>query len=70
MLFDKILNSDDDTAVIIEKVGSNLAEFKPGDRVASFHEMMTPGGSFADYAIGWEHTTFHLPNTTSFKGKI
>lgn len=38
-----------------------------GDRVAAFHEMMQPHGSFAEYAIAHDYTTFHLPKTTSFE---
>ncbi|KAF3035277.1 hypothetical protein E8E11_005099 [Didymella keratinophila] len=60
-------NSGDDIAGIVHSVGSNVWEFKKGDRVASFHEMMTPGGSFAEYAVGWQHTTFHLPKELSFE---
>lgn len=51
----------------MHSVGSNVWEFKPGDRVASFHEMMTPGGSFAEYAVGTQHTTFHIPQNISFE---
>jgi NADPH2:quinone reductase len=29
--------------------------------------MRTPGGSFAEYAVGYAHTTFHLPRSTSFE---
>ncbi|OJZ80304.1 hypothetical protein ASPFODRAFT_85916 [Aspergillus luchuensis CBS 106.47] len=61
------LNQGDDIAGIVENVGSNVLEFKPGDRVAAFHEMCTPGGSYAEYAISWSHTTFHLPNHISFE---
>ncbi|KAG9194345.1 NADPH2:quinone reductase [Alternaria panax] len=60
-------NSGDDIAGFIHSVGPNVYEFKPGDRVASFHEMMTPGGSFAEYAVGWAHTTFHIPQSISFE---
>ena len=49
-------------------MGSNVYEFQPGDRVASFHEMMTAAGSFAEYALGEQHTTFHLPKSVSFEG--
>lgn len=60
-------NSGDDIAGIVEEVGENVVEFKKGDRVAAFHEMMSPHGSFAEYAIAWAYTTFHLPKTTSFE---
>ena len=60
-------NSGDDMAGIIEAVGENVTEFKKGDRVAAFHEMTTPHGSYAEYAIAWAYTTFHLPRKTSFE---
>jgi NADPH:quinone reductase-like Zn-dependent oxidoreductase len=60
-------NSGDDIAGIVHSVGPNVWEFAPGDRVASFHEMLTPGGSFAEYAVGWQHTTFKLPAKVSFE---
>jgi NADPH:quinone reductase-like Zn-dependent oxidoreductase len=52
----------------VTSVGANVTEFKPGDRVAAFHEMMKPSGSFAEYAISWQHTTFHIPHNISFEG--
>ena len=66
----KSLNSGDDIAGVIERVGDNVTEFKPGDRVASFHEMEAPYGSFAEYAVSWAATTFHLPAHTSFEGML
>ena len=60
-------NSGDDIAGIIEAVGENVTEFKKGDRVAGFHEMAAPHGSYAEYAIAWAYTTFHLPKKTSFE---
>jgi hypothetical protein len=44
-----------------------VSEFRPGDRVAAFHEMMAPHGSFAEYAIAWQHTTFRIPDATTFE---
>lgn len=41
---------------------------QPGDRVAAFHEMGAPGGSYAEYALAWDWTTFHIPPSTSFEG--
>ena len=61
------MNQGDDIAGIVEKVGSRVWEFKPGDRVAAFHEMMTPHGSWAEYAVAWQHTTFHIPKETTFE---
>ncbi|OJJ80820.1 zinc-binding alcohol dehydrogenase family protein [Aspergillus glaucus CBS 516.65] len=61
------VNQGDDIAGIVEKVGKNVVEFKPGDRVAAFHEMLAPGGSYAEYALAWSHTTFHLPKESSFE---
>ncbi|KAL8846518.1 MAG: hypothetical protein Q9221_008394 [Calogaya cf. arnoldii] len=61
------MNSGDDIAGVVHQVGRNVYEFKPGDRVAAFHQMMAPGGSFAEYAVSWAHTTFHIPNHTSFE---
>ena len=58
----------DDIAGIVHEVGENVVEFKKGDRVAAFHEMMKPGGSYAEYAVSWKHTTFFLPKKTSFEG--
>ncbi|KAJ9131808.1 Protein TOXD [Pleurostoma richardsiae] len=60
-------NQGDDIAGIVHKVGKNVTEFKPGDRVAAFHEMFAPGGSYAEYALAWQHTTFHIPKNTSFE---
>ncbi|KAE8453672.1 hypothetical protein EG329_009183 [Mollisiaceae sp. DMI_Dod_QoI] len=65
--FNKPHNSGDDIAGIIEEIGENVVEFKKGDRVAAFHQMMEPHGSFAEYAIAWAYTTFHLPKKTSFE---
>ncbi|KAL8823977.1 MAG: hypothetical protein Q9191_005395, partial [Dirinaria sp. TL-2023a] len=61
------LNTGDDIAGVVHTVGSNVVEFKPGDRVAAFHQMMAPHGSFAEYAVAEAHTTFHLPKQTSFE---
>lgn len=42
-------------------------EFKPGDRVAAFHTMMSPSGSYAEFALAPATTTFHIPRGTSFE---
>ena len=60
-------NEGDDIAGYVHNVGSNVTEFHPGDRVAAFHVMRTPGGSYAEYALSPAHTTFHLPKHTSFE---
>lgn len=62
-------NQGDDIAGTVHSVGDGVTEFKPGDRVAAFHEMLTPGGSYAEYAVAWTYTTFLLPANTSFEGR-
>ncbi|KAK2799394.1 hypothetical protein FQN50_008500 [Emmonsiellopsis sp. PD_5] len=62
------VNHGDDIAGIVEGVGRGVVEFKPGDRVAAFHELFAPGGGYAEYALAWSHTTFHLPEGISFEG--
>lgn len=64
---DMRINGGDDIAGIVHSVGEGVYEFKPGDRVAAFHEMRTPGGSYAEYAVAWQHTTSHIPESLSFE---
>lgn len=68
--FNNVTNQGDDIAGIVASVGEEITEFKPGDRVAAFHEIGAPGGSYAEYAVAWGHTTFHIPKTISFEGVI
>ncbi|KAI2782514.1 GroES-like protein [Daldinia loculata] len=61
------INQGDDIGGIVQEVGSNVTEFKPGDRVAGFHQFLVPHGSFAEYAISPQHTTFHISQKTTFE---
>lgn len=61
------LNQGDDIAGTVHTIGENVYEFKPGDRVFAFHEMLKPGGSYAEYGIAWAHTTALLPPNISFE---
>lgn len=66
-------NQGDDIAGLVHEVGNGVYEFKTGDRVAALHETrqpspLLPGGSFAEYAVSWAYSTFHLPSTTAFQG--
>lgn len=62
-------NTGDDIAGYVAAVGEGVKGFAKGDKVAAFHEMMTPHGSFAEYGIAWDYSTFHLPDATSFEGE-
>ena len=60
-------NSGDDIAGTVHSVGKNVIDFKPGDRVAAFHEMMAAGGSYAEYGVAKATATFHVPAQTTFE---
>ncbi|KAF5586396.1 alcohol dehydrogenase [Fusarium subglutinans] len=62
-----IRNFGDNMAGYVESVGPGVFEFQPDDLVAAFHEMYTPHGSFAEYAIAPANTTFPLPQNISFE---
>jgi NADPH2:quinone reductase len=53
----------------LDKIYAHVANIcKKGDFVAAFHEMGAPGGSYAEYALAWDWTTFHVPDTMTFEG--
>ena len=60
-------NTGDDVAGIVEAVGEGVYGLHKGDRVAALHQPMQPSGSFAEYAIAPQYTTFPLPDSTSFE---
>lgn len=65
------VNSGDDVAGLVHAMGSKVAatgEFRIGDRVAGYHEMLKPGGAYAEYAVVPAHTCFIIPANTSFEG--
>ncbi|KAF1955153.1 hypothetical protein CC80DRAFT_517009 [Byssothecium circinans] len=48
--------------------GDDLAGiFKPGDRVAVYHESFSENGSYAEYATASDWTTFHIATHVSFE---
>ncbi|KAI9164180.1 Trans-enoyl reductase fsr4 [Paramyrothecium foliicola] len=60
-------NTGDDIAGYVEAVGKEVNGFRPGDRVAAFHQMFTPHGSFAEYSIAPAKAAFHIPENASFE---
>ena len=60
-------NSGDDVAGYVHAIGDNVTDFHIGDRVAALHELGAPGGSYAEYALAWDWTTFHLAQHVSFE---
>lgn len=60
-------NSGDDLAGIVYSVGKNVYEFRPGDRVAALHMPGEENGSFAEYSVAPDWTTFHIPHHVSFE---
>ncbi|GJC83772.1 trans-enoyl reductase fsr4 [Colletotrichum liriopes] len=60
-------NHGDDIAGYVESVGEDVLGFRKGDRVAAFHEMGTPHGSYAEYSIAWARSAFHVPRHTTLE---
>lgn len=65
--FNVRLNQGDDVGGIVEAVGARVARFRKGDRVAGFHVMDTPGGTYAEYTVCPANTVFHIPASMSFE---
>jgi NADPH2:quinone reductase len=61
------LNSGDDISGVVVGIGANVLGFQEGDRVAAFHVMQSPHGSFAEYAIAPQYTTFRVPDAVSYE---
>ncbi len=66
-----MINKIFDFNVPLDGVRKLLTSFviQPNDRVAAFHEMGSPGGGYAEYALAWAYTSLHIPSTISFEGK-
>ncbi|KAI1747075.1 GroES-like protein [Xylaria castorea] len=60
-------NSGDDIAGIVHSVGKGVYEFKPGDRVAALHRAGKENGSYAEYSVAPDWTTFHIPEHVTFE---
>ncbi|KAK3068070.1 hypothetical protein LTR53_014633 [Teratosphaeriaceae sp. CCFEE 6253] len=60
-------NTGDDGAGIVEAIGEDVLGFQKGDRVAGFHEMGGPGGTYGEYALFPAHLTMHIPRDMSFE---
>jgi NADPH2:quinone reductase len=65
--FNVKLNQGDDVAGVVSAVGSNVRNFRPGDRVAGFHVMDTLRGTYAEYTVCPEQTVFHIPESMAFE---
>ncbi|KAK5418693.1 hypothetical protein LTR06_002443 [Exophiala xenobiotica] len=61
------LNSGDDLAGTVAGLGSDVAKFQTGDKVAVFHPMGQPYGAYAEYAVAPAHTVFRIPKAMSFE---
>lgn len=49
--FNSRINQGDDCAGTVAAIGTAVRGFQVGERVAGFHQMATPHGTYAEYAI-------------------
>ncbi|RMX81376.1 hypothetical protein D0869_06852 [Hortaea werneckii] len=63
--FNNRLNQADDCVGTVAAIGSAVQGFAVGDRVAGFHVMDTPNGTYAEYTICPYATVLHLPDSIS-----
>ncbi len=61
------LNQGDDVGGIVEAVGNKVKKFRKGDRVAGFHVMDSPRGTYAEFTVCPANTVFHIPESMSFE---
>lgn len=60
------INQGDDFAGVVTQVGSDVKNFRAGDRIAALHQPGTSGGSFAESAVSYDFATVHLPDAMGF----
>ncbi|EPS38886.1 hypothetical protein H072_7372 [Dactylellina haptotyla CBS 200.50] len=65
--YNKPANTGDDMAGIVEAVGSEVYEFKKGDRVMAYRYWLNPYGTYAEYAIAYDFMTVKIPEKVSFE---
>lgn len=61
------INPGDDMAGVVEAIGSEVVEFKKGDRVAALHRNFTPNGSFAEFSLAPSYAAFKISERTAFE---
>lgn len=66
-LYNNALNQGDDCAGTVSAIGSAVKSFQVGERVAGFHVMDSPHGTFAECAICPANTVFRIPEWMSFE---
>lgn len=63
-------NHGDDVSGYVHSVHPSVLSFKPGDRVAAFHRMLTPHGGYAEYTVADVQSTFHVPENVSLEEAV
>ncbi|KAK0302332.1 hypothetical protein LTR82_017902 [Friedmanniomyces endolithicus] len=66
---DRAINEGEDMAGTIYAIGEGVVGFSVGDRVAALHDNTSPHGAYAEYAIAWAYTTFHISSNISFEAQ-
>lgn len=63
------INQGNEMSGTVEVVGTQVYEFRKGDRVAGAHPMQTANGTYAEYATAPVNTCFLVPPHVSLEGE-
>ena len=62
------INQGVEMAGIVDEIGADVYELRPGDHVAAAHPVQTAGGAYAEFATAPVNTCFLLPPNLTMEG--
>ncbi|KAJ5798976.1 uncharacterized protein N7503_006481 [Penicillium pulvis] len=66
-MYNNSINQGDDCSGTVAAIGSAVKSFQIGEKVAGFHMMDTPHGTYAEFTICPESTVIRVPKSMSYE---